>query len=613
MVRRSALAGLLLLTLGPIPLVGWLGDRALRSLEDRYRELGRQETLAELAEELTDALARVEYGPDSPVLPLSCGPSAAPLGVTGEPTDPTEILLDPSGEALADPAAARARVLADEGRIGEALEAVQPLLNHADPRHRAVGYLAAADIMHASGKANRAGELAVRALAVLQGVDETAWTTWAEASRQLLAGDHESVLETVATWTDAVCARPTTVEELVLLGHLLGRLPDDDPHVTRLGEALAERRAWPEWRRLLLPRVVARLPGEDPALLPTPRGWFLVRDEPSPTACRIEGLDEWLEAWVGASGARARGAQEASLETISLSAQPGAGRWSVDVGDLEVEVTFVDAELFGAWNPRLLLFAGLAAYAGLAVLALRAFRSREHHATRLAQARGDLIAEVTHELRTPLTVLRLYAESLLGKRVPPDSEQEYLRTIAREAVRLGALVDRVADTARGEETAPAATEVLDPTPIVERVVHEFRPMVEADGGSITLAATGEVRLRGDREELRRILEILVDNARRYSLPPIRIEIATRVEGDRWVTTIRDHGPGIPVEERERVFERWVRGRAATGRGAGMGLYLARRGALALGGEVRLESPEDGGTRMRLELPCVDSAVQEGEA
>jgi signal transduction histidine kinase len=608
MIRRSALAGLLLLTLGPVPLVGWLGERALRSIEGRHAELNRQETLAELGEDLTAALLNPSNGPGYGSLPLRHGLTSIPL-LAGA----TEIALTPAGEALADPAVMRARVLAREDRVGEALEVLQPLFAHSDPLRRAVGYLEAAEVLRGAGRSERGLELARRGEAVLEEVDSEPWSRWAHGHVQLLGG--ESPLASTKAWIDEVETRATTLEELVLLGSLLARFPAGDPRAAALVEILDERMRWPEWRRLLLPRVAARPPGSSPSLLPTPRGWFLVKEG---SARRIESLEEWLASWRGEEGARARLPSHEPpergdrFESIELSTWTGAERGSIDLGDLTVEVAFAEAELFGSWNPRWLLFAGLAAYAALAILALRAFRSRERHASALALARGDLIAEVTHELRTPLTILRLYAESLAAGRVPEGSEGEYLRTIERETIRLGALVDRVAEAAREEDVTPAELSILDPVPIVERVAGDFQSTVKASGGSITFEARGEARIHGNREELRRIVEILVDNAQRYSPPPARLEIETFVESGRWVATIRDHGPGIPAAEREQIFERWVRGRGATGRGAGMGLYLARRGADTLGGELRLESPEEGGVRARLELP-LRGEMEEGEA
>ncbi len=603
--RRWVLAGLLLLTLGPIPLVGWLGDRGLRSLEERHAELSRAETLAELGEALTGALLLLVNDPIAP--PLTRGALDMPLRSEDPGQDPTEIALEPTGEALGHPDAVRAKLLAAEGRVGEALETLAVLMRHGDPRHRAVGCLQAAAIMRDSGRPERGALLALRGEAALAGIESEAWRWWARASRLLLQGDEQDAHDEAWAWNSDLCDRATDLEELVLLGHLLAQLSErDHGGCVCCSEMLAERQEWPRWRRQLLPRAAALPPGAPPTLLPTPDGWFLVRDDPRQSTFRVLTLGTWLDAWRGEDGSRARlpGTRDSPPATIvELAAQPNAGRWPIDLGELEVEVIFADVELFGAWNPRLLLFAALFAYAALGLLALRALLAQERQARRLATARGDLIAEVTHELRTPLTVLRMYAESLAGKRVPPEAEREYLNTIQRESIRLGELVDRVAEAAREEEASPGEARVLDPDRVVERVVHEFATMARTDGGAVRFEnCGGAARIRGDEEELRRIVELLLDNAVRYSPAPVRVEVSAQRGECRWTCTIRDHGPGLPEGDRERLFERWVRGKGAPGRGAGMGLYLARRGAVALGGELSLETPDGGGVRARLVLP-----------
>jgi len=607
------LAWLLLLSFGPIPLVGWLGDRALRSLEERQVELAFAEARAELGEALAEALAKVEEHPDG-APPMERSSVAMPLRSDAS-GDPTAIALQPEGEALVRSEVVRAARLADEGRVGEALEALGQSMRADDPRVRAVGLLQAAEVVRGCGPGECATELARRAEEALREDDPDTWTRWARARRARLEADEAGAASVVDRWLGEVRERPTSLEELALLGDLVTRLAADgaatSPGAAALAEALAERRAWPRWRRLLLSSLTAREPRSAPALLPASDGWFLVRGGDTPTATRLSGLGAWIEAWRGESGARAwllEGGGTVSDRRTPITRcteLPDASHLPIDLGKVVVSLRIAPPELFGDWNPRVLLFGALAAYAALGLLALRALLARERQARKLAATRGDLIAEVTHELRTPLTVLRLYAESLLGKRVPPAAEREYLGTIERESVRLGELVDRVAAAARDEEVPPAEAHALDPEPIVEGVTRELRALVERDGGSLVFTGCGgPARIVGDEEELRRVVEVLVENAVRYSPPPARVEVATRLEAERWVCTVRDHGPGWPTDprERERLLERWTRGKGAPGRGAGMGLYLARSGAGTLGGTLTLEDAEGGGAVARLELP-----------
>jgi signal transduction histidine kinase len=113
-----------------------------------------------------------------------------------------------------------------------------------------------------------------------------------------------------------------------------------------------------------------------------------------------------------------------------------------------------------------------------------------------------------------------------------------------------------------------------------------------------------VTVEGDRLLLRRLVRNLLENARRYAGDgPIEISVAP--EGARAVLEVRDHGPGVPAEERERIFEPFYR-RAATaesGRGSGLGLALVRDIAGRHGGNVVCLAAEGGGSRFRVDLPA----------
>jgi two-component system OmpR family sensor kinase len=121
----------------------------------------------------------------------------------------------------------------------------------------------------------------------------------------------------------------------------------------------------------------------------------------------------------------------------------------------------------------------------------------------------------------------------------------------------------------------------------------------------------DVRVLATEEELRLVCEVLLDNATRYAATSVTIAVSIVAEGTAARIHVRDHGPGIPAEERGRLFTRWHRGVAAkqTGRsGAGMGLYLARRTARTLGGDLTLDFPADGGTLATVSLPLIAEAT-----
>ncbi len=131
---------------------------------------------------------------------------------------------------------------------------------------------------------------------------------------------------------------------------------------------------------------------------------------------------------------------------------------------------------------------------------------------------------------------------------------------------------------------------------------------------LTIGRTGatELRLDADPTRIAQILSNLLDNARRYTPPGGAITVDIHRRADAAEVTVTDSGPGIPDDQRERIFERLVRldaGRARDHGGAGLGLPIARALARAHGGEL-VCLPHDGGARFRLTLPLAAAAEQD---
>jgi signal transduction histidine kinase len=241
-------------------------------------------------------------------------------------------------------------------------------------------------------------------------------------------------------------------------------------------------------------------------------------------------------------------------------------------------------------------------------------REAEARATELKaidEARADLIAMVTHELRTPLAVVRAYADLLaeeppLDGRGSRDPERRDRRsgwyTAAMEQIgRLDRLVDSILASVRVGHEQPADLQPTDVGEVVREVVEELAPLlghhrVEVHGGIQLFALTDPARLR-------QILEHLLENAVKYAPPgsEIRVDWAL-VEGTVRIG-VGDHGPGIPEEWRERIFEPYARRDTHTARGSGIGLYAARRLAGSMGARLWCEPAKGHGARFVVSLPA----------
>jgi two-component system sensor histidine kinase KdpD len=194
--------------------------------------------------------------------------------------------------------------------------------------------------------------------------------------------------------------------------------------------------------------------------------------------------------------------------------------------------------------------------------------------------------------------------SLLGGGVhDPEPRRELLETVLEETDRLNRLVGNIVDLARIR--AGALTPAREPTAIedvLESVLHRMKhTLAGVTVRSIVRPDLPEVLI--DPVQVDQVLTNVLENAARFS--PLGGEILVAVSSWRDGVQVRvsDQGPGIPPEDRERVFEPFVRGDAGGGRGgSGLGLAIARAIALAHGGRIRIEGAPTGGAAVVLELP-----------
>jgi signal transduction histidine kinase len=226
----------------------------------------------------------------------------------------------------------------------------------------------------------------------------------------------------------------------------------------------------------------------------------------------------------------------------------------------------------------------------------------------LAHLQSDFVSAVSHEFRTPLAAMRQLSELLVADRVSgAERRQQYYESLAGESRRLQHLVENLLDFGRLQAgTRPYRLEPLDPRALVEQVVGEFRSelvnptcQIEVEGGS------EPVRVLADANAVGLALHNLLDNAMKYAGPSSCVAVSLTREGDRVALRVRDNGPGIPADERTRIFERFVRGTAAAVsnvRGTGIGLALVRQVVLSHGGDVTVESAPGAGSIFTIWLP-----------
>jgi two-component system sensor histidine kinase KdpD len=250
----------------------------------------------------------------------------------------------------------------------------------------------------------------------------------------------------------------------------------------------------------------------------------------------------------------------------------------------------------------------LSAFATQLALALqgRRLQAEAANATALAKAnelRTALLAAVSHDLRTPLASIRAAATSLLSEEVDwdPATSKELLQTIDDEAERLNTLVGNLLDMSRlqtGSVTINAQSiglEEIVATAVVGLHVPAERVVVDVPE---TLP-----RVTVDPTLLERAVANLVDNALSFSPPDMPVRVEGAAVGEELHLRVVDTGPGIPVADRERVFQPFQRlGDNPNGAGVGLGLAVAKGFVNAVGGELVIEDTPGGGATMVVTLP-----------
>jgi signal transduction histidine kinase len=221
----------------------------------------------------------------------------------------------------------------------------------------------------------------------------------------------------------------------------------------------------------------------------------------------------------------------------------------------------------------------------------------------LDRAKNAFLSAVSHELRTPLTVVRGLAETLdrLGPDLPEDHRDELQSALLAQAERLAGLLDDLLDVDRmNRGSLQLAIRELDVVALIGRVIDEH-----SERARVRLHAPTRLLLRADGTQLQRIMVNLLDNARKYA-PEGDVEVTVSVVADAGLLLeVRDHGPGIPADQRERVFEPFHRMDDTHPQpGTGIGLALVAEFARLHGGRAWTEPPTEGpGTRILISLPA----------
>ncbi len=238
----------------------------------------------------------------------------------------------------------------------------------------------------------------------------------------------------------------------------------------------------------------------------------------------------------------------------------------------------------------------------------RSLASMQAALRRQEQARRAFVATASHELRTPLTslsgTLELLREDLQDERFDRHDADEQVAGAQVQLQRLTRLATELLDLSRLDAAVPLREEPVELVELCRAVVAEFElQALEAEVELDMPLPPGPCWGRGDPGAVARVVRILIDNALRHAPRHTSVVVRSEYHGESAAITVLDHGPGVPEQDRERIFERFERGSAPSGEGGfGLGLAIGRELAGRMGGSLALDEREHGGAIFVLALP-----------
>ncbi|MBD8528963.1 MULTISPECIES: ATP-binding protein [unclassified Massilia] len=219
-------------------------------------------------------------------------------------------------------------------------------------------------------------------------------------------------------------------------------------------------------------------------------------------------------------------------------------------------------------------------------------------------AQQNFVADAAHELRTPLAALRLQAQSL-DRAADPDARKVAVGRLTAGIDRATRLVEQLLVLARQEASAAngVATRPVDLAELARRTVGDLVGLAQAKEVDLGLQHADAASVEGQLDALHILLRNLVENAVKYTPHGGTVDIAVRADKDSAEVIVEDSGPGIPPEERERVFDRFYRVAGSDAAGSGLGLAIIKAIAERHGASLKLgESARLGGLMATVRFP-----------
>lgn len=241
---------------------------------------------------------------------------------------------------------------------------------------------------------------------------------------------------------------------------------------------------------------------------------------------------------------------------------------------------------------------------------IRSINSMMSRLTHSIESQRRFTANAAHQLRTPIAGLKLQAQ-ILHKELRDEGQKSYLGEIEREAGRVAHLIDQLLMLAKAESDEFALSHIdVDLVDMCQQVLERFLPYAIAK--NIDLGYEGSrqpIYLNGNKTLLAEMVGNLVDNAIRYSAHGGKVTLSIANTENRITVSVSDNGPGVPPEEREKLFQRLYRSDSSRqAEGAGLGLAIVKEIADRYGAVLGIEPADAGGSVFRVSFPAQNLAA-----
>ena len=229
-------------------------------------------------------------------------------------------------------------------------------------------------------------------------------------------------------------------------------------------------------------------------------------------------------------------------------------------------------------------------------------------------ARRRFVSDASHELKTPLAAIRLLTDSILQTdSIDPETTREFVSDIGQEAERLSRITEDLLRLTRLDSSVLDAASEVDVLPVLEQVLRMMGLVAQEKGVDLTYDAAEGCAVLSSKDELHQVIYNLVDNAVKYTPAGSVIEIRTEKDAQQVVVSVSDNGPGIPDEQKPRIFDMFYSGAnkiSDSRRSLGLGLSLCKSIITAHGGKISVEDNHPKGTVFTFTLPAGEVELHE---